>query len=74
MKFKFALVFAGCLLILTGCGATSSSRGMHHNSMDAVMPGTAAKGGGSYLDEAIPADVLSAHLSIRMVRVSHLDH
>jgi protein SCO1/2 len=35
---------------------------MSHNSKNAVMPGTAAKGGGSYLDEAIPADVLAAPL------------
>lgn len=63
IPFTFAAIAS-----LTGCGSSSKSSdmsgmaGMHHGSQGMAMPGTAAKGGGSYLDEAIPADVLAVPL------------
>lgn len=64
MNRKVAALVVASTLLLTGCGATvkSSSSHMNHNSKDMVEPGTAAAGGGSYLDEAIPADVLALKL------------
>ena len=64
MNRKVAALVVASTLLLTGCGVTvkSSSSHMNHNSKDMVEPGTAAAGGGSYLDEAIPADVLALKL------------
>ena len=69
MKKHLLIIFSvASALVLTGCGNSSSKSdmsgmtGMHHGAQDVTLPGTAAKGGGSYLDEAIPADVLAAPL------------
>ncbi|MEN9324975.1 MAG: hypothetical protein RL414_729 [Actinomycetota bacterium] len=64
MKKSLVILATVAALTLSGCslGSSNSHSGMHHNSKDATLPGTAAVGGGSYLDDAIPADVLGLSL------------
>ena len=62
MKLKFLGLIASCVLLLSACGTAKAPSGMSHNSASKTMPGSAATGGGSYLDEAIPANVLSLKL------------
>ena len=59
MKTKLFALISVSALLLTGCGQATK-----HSSMSTAKPvaGEAARGGGSYLDQAIPADVLSAPL------------
>lgn len=62
MKIRVGLGISLLLIILSGCGTKSESTHMNHNATMKAMPGTAAAGGGSYLDETIPTEVLSLPL------------
>ncbi len=59
MKTKLFALISISALLLTGCGQATK-----HSSMSTAKPvaGEAARGGGSYLDQVIPADILSAPL------------
>ena len=62
MKLKVLGLIATSVLLLSACGTAKAPSGMSQNSSTKAMPGSAAVGGGSYLDEAIPADVLALQL------------
>ena len=59
MKTKLFALISISALLLTGCGQATK-----HSSMSTAKPvaGEAARGGGSYLDQVIPGDILSAPL------------
>jgi protein SCO1/2 len=62
VKIKTFSFITCSVLLLSACGTAKAPTGMSHSSSTKVMPGSAAAGGGSYLDETIPADVLSLKL------------
>ena len=59
MKTKLFALISVSALLLTGCGQAPKATSM---STAKPVSGEAARGGGSYLDQAIPADILSAPL------------
>ena len=59
MKTKLYIFLSIGTIFLTGCGQEPRATSM---STAKPVSGEAARGGGSYLDQAIPADILSAPL------------
>jgi len=58
MKIRSLAIISISALLLTGCGSEMK----HATTLTKPVAGEAARGGGSYLDQVIPADVLSAPL------------
>jgi cytochrome oxidase Cu insertion factor (SCO1/SenC/PrrC family) len=58
MKIRSLALISISALLLTGCGSEMK----HATTLTKPVAGEAAKGGGSYLDEMIPSDILSIPL------------
>lgn len=59
---RLAAALIASLFLLSACGTKASTSSMSHNNEHLVEPGTAAKGGGSFLDEKIPDSILALNL------------